>query len=152
MIAHTVNDLGISESTADLQAACAGWGLATQQNQNVWYVDGVRTPSATAQIVDLVGRTLYSQDKRMVYNLMSASAHGTLYGLLRAYVPDEPTEAGEPTVVRQIDHRIIESSVGVAVMSFLANLNRVVDLMGWSWIKVTSLSKMAGALIQEGPR
>jgi hypothetical protein len=149
-----VNELGISEASSDLEAKLTELGVSITWNRDrtIPTLDGITRPSISSQITSLVHATPYSGDKRMVYNLMSASAHATLYGILRVYTPGEKTPAGESTLDRNLDHRIVESSVGVTLMSFLAALKRVVEVMGWNAWKVWTLENMAYRVIMEGPR
>jgi len=149
-----VNELGISETSSDLEAKCVELGVSITWNKDdtVPALDGITRPSISSQISSLVHATPYSGDKRMVYNLMSASAHATLYGILRVYTPGEQTPEGEPTLDRNPDHRIVESSVGVTLTSFLAVLKRVVEVMGWNTLKVYTLENMAYRVIMDGPR
>jgi hypothetical protein len=75
-----------------------------------------------------------------------------MYGLLRSYRPADETFFGERFFERFADHRIIESAANVTLTAFIAAMERVVELMGWSYLKITSFKGMAYSVITSGPR
>lgn len=53
---------------------------------------------------------------------------------------------------RMVDHRLLESAVGVVMISYIVILQRVVELMGWPDYRVRSLHGMTHRVLSESPR
>jgi hypothetical protein len=151
---ESVRELGISPTTEELRRKYADLGLRVtgRLRENSLAVDGISQPSARSAISDLAAATPYAAYRRIVYNTLSATAHGTLYGLMRMFVSTDEIEDGEPVVERFADHRIIEAAAGLTMTSFIVVLRRAVELMGWNDLKAISLGNMMGHVLATGPR
>jgi hypothetical protein len=75
-----------------------------------------------------------------------------MYGFMRSFRPIEETFNGEPMLERIADRRIIESAAGVTLTSFIAILERIVHLAGWSHWRCTSFRNMTYSVFASDPR
>jgi hypothetical protein len=103
-------------------------------------------------VSDLLTETVFRDSKAMAYRLLSATTHGTVYGIMRAFRPTDETLRGERVVERFADHRIIESAASVTLETFAVLMERIVEFMGWSPYKSQSFRNMVGHLVTSGPR
>jgi hypothetical protein len=147
-----VDELGFSPTSHRVRRSCLEMGLTVGGDRRKPLVDGESRPTATDMVSDLLDATVFRESKEMVYRLLSATTHGTAYGMLRAYRPTDETHLGERIVERIADHRIIESAASVTLESFAVLMDRVVDFMGWDHWKITSFRNMVGNLVTTGPR
>ena len=147
-----VDELGISTTSASVKVKCRSLGLRPKVKNFDVFVDDHRRPSASMLITQLVDATPYRRSRGMVYKVLSATNHGTLFGLLRSYESGEPTDRGEETINLIADHRAIEASAGLVMVCFMAVLNRIVTVMGWSWYRATSATSSMHSLLSRGPR
>ena len=141
-----------SPTVNDLLLRCQRLGLIVTSTRGVYSVEGARRRSSTGLVTDLVGETRYRNDREMVYRLMSATTHGTLYALMRSYRITDETVDGEPVLLRDADHRLIEASAGVALACSSCVLDRAVTLNGWSRYREESFKNMIYAMLADGPR
>jgi hypothetical protein len=153
---QTVRELGISPTVAELREKFDSLGLTiTGQHgdrRRPLSVDGVATPTATASIKDLVRETPYSENAAIAYSTLSATTHGTLYGLMRMFMSTEEIANGERVIERFADHRVIEASAGLTMTAFVVVLRRAVQIMDWDHWKALTLGNMMGSILVDGPR
>jgi hypothetical protein len=86
---------GISQTSDSVRQSCDSMGLGITGGSLSPEVGGEKRPSATQLITALVEATPYRESRHMIYNVLSASSHGTLYGLLRSFRPTDETYQGE---------------------------------------------------------
>jgi hypothetical protein len=115
-------------------------------------VDGQHRPSMTKLVTAFVRETPYSDNREMVYKLLSATAHGTAYAMMQPYQPTHETYAEEPVVNRAVDHRVIEGAAGLTLYAFIVLQQRAVDLMGWPWYRIESFKQIVHRELSQGPR
>lgn len=132
---------------------CESLGLKVQLNRKRWTyeVDELERPTATKAVTDLVALTPYRLDKTIVYSLLSGATHGSTHSLLRSYERAGTTAESEILMERVVDQRLIESVVGITMMSYIAILRRIVELTGWPDYRVRSLYSMTQAVLLNGP-
>lgn len=147
-----VNLLGFSATSGQVMQACSELGLVVGGSRRVPSIDGVKRPTTTDMVADLLTATVFRDSKAMVYRLLSATTHGTFYGVMRAFRPTDETIKGERVVERFADHRIIESAGSVTLEAFAVLMERIVELMGWNPYKSQSFRNMIGHLVTSGPR
>ena len=141
-----------SPSPSDLMGRCQRLGLGVTLVAGTYVVEGQHRRGSTDLVTELVGETLYGFDREMVYRLMSATTHATLYALMRSYrIPDQDVD-GEPILWRDADHRLIEASAGVALACSSCVLDRAVLLNGWSRYRAQSFKTMLYSVLADGPR
>jgi len=147
-----VNKLGFSATSDQVKRSCAELGLAVGGSRRFPTIEANQRPSTTDLVAQLLDRTVYRDSKAMVYRLLSATTHGTFYGIMRAFRPTDETLQGERVVERFADHRIIESAASVTLETFAVVIERIVEFMGWSHYKSQSFRNMVGHLVTSGPR
>jgi hypothetical protein len=146
-----VNVIGISPSSADLLTKITELGMVAGGTKNNPEVDGQRRPTSTDLVAMMLRSTPYGDSRQMIYRLLSATTHGTMYSLMRSFRPIDETFNGEPMLGRMADQRVIESAAGVTLTSFIAILERIVQLAGWSHWRCTSFRNMAYSVFATGP-
>lgn len=147
-----VDRLGFSVTSDQVMRSCSELGLVVGGSRRFPSIDGVVRPTTTDMVSDLLTETVFRDSKAMVYRLLSATTHGTVYGIMRAFRPTDETLRGERVVERFADHRIIESAASVTLEAFAVLFERIVVFMGWSPYKSQSFRNMVGHLVTSGPR
>jgi hypothetical protein len=147
-----VNEMGYSASTEMVRRSCHELGLTITGKKRSPFVDGVGRSTITEMVTDVVSATVFDQSGPMVYRLLSATNHGTLYGIMRAFRPTDETHNGSRISERFADHRVIESAASVTLEVFAVLMQRIVDFMGWDHWRITSFRNMIGNLVTTGPR
>jgi hypothetical protein len=95
--------------------------------------------------------TIYAKSRQLVYSLTSATAHGTHFALMRAYVDNGVTHGGETTLDRRLDHRQIEPICGTVLEAFTASLGRVVRLTNWGRLRIDGYQSAIRSLLYTMP-
>ena len=90
-------------------------------------VDGEERPDATTLTTDCLSQVL-GQASAVVYNVYSAVAYGTQYGLMQHYVADP----AHPGSLKWTGSRpVMEASVQAALVACLVSVDRIIAVMGW---------------------
>ena len=147
-----VDRLGFSATSDQVKRLCTELGIPFGGNRSNPSIGGVQRPTTIDMVAALLDPTVFRDSVAMVYRLLSATTHGTVYGIMRAFRPTDETLRGERVVERFADHRIIESAASVTLEAFAVLLERIVEFMGWSPYKAWSFRNMVGHLVTSGPR
>ena len=142
---------GFSRTTDEIRAECGELGLECNVDLRSCQVGGQRRPTPTRLVSSFVRETLYSPSDRLAYGLVSATAHGTLFALMRTFRDSHKITLGEPLHERFLDHRHLEPIAGLAAAAVLAALRRAVELTGWERIPIDLYEVSLHRFIESGP-
>jgi hypothetical protein len=127
---------GISPELIRLRNRVADLGFSLGNDPDRPQVGSEQRPRPTKLVADFLDDTMYRQYRSGVYPLYSAVAHGTQFGLLRAYRDEGARAEGERVYRRAVDQRDLDAAAGLSMAAFIAVLRRVVLVMGWGRVLV----------------
>ena len=94
--------------------------------------DGEARKGPTEAVTELLQERIAEGEAGAVYRSYSAIAHGTIFGLMQLLVPTKERWQGEAVNELSLDPRMIEASLGTALVGFIEFFDRLVTLMGWN--------------------
>jgi hypothetical protein len=143
---------GFSRTTDEVASECSELGFACNVDWRTSKVGGQSRPTATKLVSSFLRETLYMPSDRLAYSLVSATAHGTLFALMRTFWDSQRIMLlGEPLHERFLDHGHLEPVAGLAASAVLAALRRAVDLTGWKRIPIDLYETSLHRFIESGP-
>jgi hypothetical protein len=142
---------GISAEPERTRMRIEELGLGVRGGIEQPQVDTEERPRPSRLVSLFLRDTMYRQWAAGIYPLYSSIAHGTHYGLIRAYRDQGKRVEGEKVFDRQLDQREMDAAAGIAMASFIVLLNRVVRVMGWGRISVDMYENRVRRLL-ERPR
>ena len=121
----------ITETTDSLIAEMRSLAIDFEQDdRGRFVVHDERRPQATPLIATFPGPDIANSHERF-FRLFSASAHGTLYGLMLLFEGPPPDDSGKRAATYRVTQAWLDGPTSTAVLAFCWTVQRIAGLLDW---------------------